>query len=700
MDIKNVFKLKCDDNSDSGAICSTLKWLVLLPVIIGFLLRIVLLFNPQTQISFSFSEWIEIFALGFINDVATAFVCTAFIFLNLVTLNEWKYKKPVGLIILSLLGLTFLYFLLFHDITDDYGSVVPLIVNSWLAYKVVSFALRLFFPKIRQKWSYSLYVFFIFVTMFIMLLSAVGEYFFWDEFGVRYNFIAVDYLIYTNEVVGNIMESYSIVPIFSILTLVAGFLTWLIIKGKYKCFSSYSSFTVHCTQFAKYVGAFAISFIILYLAPLAEVHSNIFTNELQANGLDKLCRAFISNRLDYKDFYSMLPLAEAELTINSQYGSKGLYNQHLVSDSGTEIKKNIILITEESLSASYLTRYGNDQHLTPNLDKLLDESFVFDSLFAAGNRTVRGLEALTLCVPPTPGESVIKQKDNGNLFTVGSVLRSKGYITQFLYGGKAYFDNMAEFYSANGYEIIDENNFAPSQIHFSNIWGVCDEDIFSKAIEVMGNNAKSGRPAFLHIMTVSNHRPFTYPDHRIDIPPEQKRREGGVKYADYAIGKFMAEARKQPWFKNTVIVLVADHCSSSAGNTSIPLDKYQIPALIFSEGFIKPQKFGKVASQIDVMPTVLGMLHMGYTSYFYGQDVLKPNYRPRAFMATYEDMGYFEGNRLVTLSPNRKNNQFIITPQNHSFVAKKVQSDKNDIYLRAISNYQMASSYRFRFPGK
>jgi phosphoglycerol transferase MdoB-like AlkP superfamily enzyme len=137
-----------------------------------------------------------------------------------------------------------------------------------------------------------------------------------------------------------------------------------------------------------------------------------------------------------------------------------------------------------------------------------------------------------------------------------------------------------------------------------------------------------------------------------------------------------AEARKQPWFKNTVIVLVADHCSSSAGNTSIPLDKYQIPALIFSEGFVKPQKFGKVASQIDVMPTVLGMLHMGYTSYFYGQDVLKPNYRPRAFMATYEDMGYFEGNRLVTLSPNRKNNQFIITPQNHTFVQRRFNPTK------------------------
>ena len=113
----------------------------------------------------------------------------------------------------------------------------------------------------------------------------------------------------------------------------------------------------------------------------------------------------------------------------------------------------------ESLSADFLTRYGNRLNLTPQLDRLMQGSLVFDSLYAAGNRTVRGLEALSLCLPPSAGESIIKRKANrmGNL-SVGSVLSRIGYKSQFIYGGDSYFDNMGDFFSHNGYEVIDRKD--------------------------------------------------------------------------------------------------------------------------------------------------------------------------------------------------------------------------------------------------
>jgi phosphoglycerol transferase MdoB-like AlkP superfamily enzyme len=691
--MRNNLTLLNKDDIHSSLITYTIKWFLLVPIVIGFLLRIILLFSPQTQISFSFFEWIDIFVLGLINDACVALVCSIFIILCLITLNNKKYERPWGYIILSVLLIAFCYLCFFHDITDDYGSAVPKIVKGLCLYKIISFSIRLFIPSIRKNWSYAIYAAFTFLTLFILLVSTLGEYFFWDEFGVRYNFIAVDYLIYTHEVVGNILESYAIIPLFSIIALIVGTITWIIVRHRQQQFGNYPSLKSKSKILFTYFILFIVAIFQLSMAPRFEHHSNIYVNELQANGIHKFYRAFFDNKLNYKDFYALLSEKQAIETINDQYASHGIYNQHDITSSEPEIHKNIILITEESLSASYLAHYGNDKNLTPNLDKLINESFSFDSLFAAGNRTVRGLEALTLCKPPCPGESIIKQDDNGNLFNVGTILRSKGYLTQFLYGGDAYFDNMSTFYKSNGYEIIDKKDFDSSKIHFSNIWGVCDEDIFSKAVEVMRNNSKSGKPSFLHIMTVSNHRPFTYPDNRIDIPSNKKSREGGVKYADYAIGQFIAEASKEPWFKNTIIVIVADHCSSSAGKTSIPLDKYLIPAIIYAPGFIQQQSYKGIASQIDIMPTVFGMLHLNYTSYFYGQDVLSASYKPRAFMATYQSLGYLENDRLVVLSTDRKVTQYAIACHDHTFVQKKVDSNDNNLSLKAVANYQMTSTY-------
>ena len=330
--------------------------------------------------------------------------------------------------------------------------------------------------------------------------------------------------------------------------------------------------------------------------------------------------------------------------------------RQIVGDT-TEVHRNVLLISVESLSAEYLTMYGNTDNRTPFLDSLANNSLFFTNLYATGNRTVRGLEALTLCIPPTPGESVVKRKDNKDKFTTGSVFKSKGYDVKYLYGGDSYFDNMKDFFGGNGYDIIDNKNFTPEEVTFSNIWGVCDEDMANKAIKVMNEQAKAGKPFFNHWMTVSNHRPFTYPEGKIDIPPTEKSRAGGVKYTDYALKRFFEMAKQQKWYKNTIFVIVADHCASSAGSTELPLDGYRIPCFIVAD-FITPKKIDVMMSQIDVMPTVFGLLNFNYTSKFIGQDVLKEGYQPRAYIATYQDLGYLTPDKLTIISPLRKTTQY------------------------------------------
>ena len=321
----------------------------------------------------------------------------------------------------------------------------------------------------------------------------------------------------------------------------------------------------------------------------------------------------------------------------------------------------MVLISVESLSAEFMAAYGNTEGITPFLDSLAQKSIFLTNLYATGNRTVRGLEALTLCVPPTPGESIVKRKDNKDKFTTGSVFKSKGYSVKYLYGGYSYFDNMKDFFAGNGYEIVDRDNFTPEEITFANIWGVSDEDMARKAIKEMNAQAKTGKPFFNHWMTVSNHRPFTYPEGRIDIPGTAKSRSGGVKYTDYALKLFFELAKKESWFKDTVFVIVADHCASSAGRTELPLDRYRIPCLIYAD-FLGSEQIDKLASQIDVMPTVMGLLNFSYESKFLGQNIRTWYYQPRAYIATYRELGYLTPDTLSIIKPLREQIQYKIVP--------------------------------------
>ncbi|MEY3499853.1 MAG: hypothetical protein RL308_1522, partial [Bacteroidota bacterium] len=342
----------------------------------------------------------------------------------------------------------------------------------------------------------------------------------------------------------------------------------------------------------------------------------------------------------------------------------------------------------------------SEKNITPFLDSLATKSMVFSNLYAVGNRTVRGLEAVTLCLPPTAGESVVKRKDNKDKFSTGSVFKQKGYNVKYLYGGDAYFDNMQDFFVGNGYEIVDKKTFKPNEVTFQNIWGVCDEDMYNKAIKEMNIEFKENKPFFNHIMTVSNHRPFTYPNGKIDIPGDAKSRDGGVKYTDFAMKEFFNKAKKQPWFANTVFVILADHCASSSGKTALPIDKYRIPAMIYSPGFIAPKRYNNLMSQIDVMPTLFGLLNFNYQSKFFGQDVLKSDYRPRALIATYQNLGLIKDNVLTIISPKQQVKQLQLTLLPNSKVEndfqlfydqKPITKPRLDLENETISYYQTAS---------
>lgn len=668
-------------------------------LVLGFLLRIVLMCFPPEGASVGVFDILKALVIGAVNDVAMGVLFCVPLLLLYAGWNEWKYGKKAGYAILALLTVAFCYVTFTHSIFHEYGGVVPKIVRLLVGYKLLSFALRLFLPRIRVSWRkvtfyivWSLYV-------FLLLGNTIAEYIFWDEFGVRYNFIAVDYLIYTNEVVGNIMESYAIVPMLILIAVLTAMIVWFTARrSKLKFTGIYTA-----RELMKHLGIGLAATVasILWLSGISHhlEGDNLCANELQRNGCWSFVEAFQNNKLDYDQFYTMLPEQECRqayrelCALDSRLQTDTIAARWQEKLSVPQEGVNVVLITVESLSADFFTAYGNKKGITPCLDTLMQHSMVFDRLYAVGNRTVRGLEALSLGIPPSSGESIVKRPDNRrDGMTVGHLLARHGYLTQFIYGGDSYFDNMGDYFGNNGYEVIDRKQI--SKVTFSNIWGVCDEDLYNKALQVFDANARSQKPFFAQIMTVSNHRPYTFPEGRISFKGNPKCRDGAVKYTDYAIGQFLKNAASHTWFRNTIFIVIADHCASSAGKTSIPIDKYHIPCIVYAPAMIQPFRINTLCSQIDLIPTLLAMLHINEPTTFTGRNVLSDAYWSRAFMATYQDLGYLENDILTVLSPKKEPVQYAIKEQaggKHTEV--KLSTPVDSLIRKARVYYQYSNLY-------
>lgn len=531
-------------------------------------------------------------------------------------------------------------------------------------------------------------------SLYLLLFTAVAEWVFWDEFESRFNFIAVDYLVYTNEVIGNIWESYP-VPLLLGGIGIATLLLFLPLRSYLRIDGP----TLRIRQrLPEAAGLLALPLLAGFAVDgtLAEFSDNRYANELAGNGIHSFFAAYRNNEIDYTRYYALRDedrvfrhLRELLAEPGTRFVSDDPHDiTRNVTGRGPEQRLNVVLITVESLSAEFLDSYGGSRNVTPHLDELARQSLMFTNVYATGTRTDRGLEAITLSVPPTAGRSIVKRPHNENMFSLGQIFREHGYRTLFLYGGYGYFDNMNYFFAHNGFEVVDRNDIPPEDIHFANIWGVADEDLYTQTLREIDATHAAGQPFFGLVMTTSNHRPYTYPDGRIDIP-SPGRRNGAVKYTDYAIHDFIERARTKPWFEDTLFVIVADHCAKSAGREALSAAQYRIPLLIYSPAHIAPGRVDRLTSQIDVAPTLLGLLNFSYQSRFYGRDALAPGPagETRALLGNYQKLGYLKDAELTVLSPRRQLEAYRLASDGSQEAAQPDPAQVDD----AIAYYEGAS---------
>jgi len=636
---------------------STLKSFVLTFLLVSFIIRFVFYLWSFTSIDFSIFHFLRTFTIGFLFDLGTISFFTV----------------PFAL-----------YLLLFPS--KFQGSLLDRII-IFFAY---------------------------FIGILIFVFSFFAEITFWEEFKRRFNFIAVDYLIYTYEVVQNINESYPLPLLISGVILFSLLLIWIPKKlNLFKdTFTNIDSFKVKIIPALFWV-LIAIVYSLFIQNKSAEWSENRYENEISKAGIYSFFAAFKNNELNYNEFYltqdidkSFNQAKELVCTPNDKITKTKLSIERTIYNEDPEMTPNVILIFVESLSAKFLSRYGNDNDLTPFLDKIATQSISFDKIFATGTRTIRGMEAAMLSMPPTPGRSIVKRKNNTNLFTIGEVFKQKGYSRTFFYGGDGYFDNMNQFFGGNGFDIVDRGrgfligddftakrtNINDEEVTFENAWGICDEDIYNKVIQQADESFKNKKPFFNFVMTTSNHRPYTYPSGKIDIPSGTSR-NGAVKYTDYAISQFVSKSKNKPWFKNTVFVIMADHCASSAGESEVDIANYHIPAIIYNLPNVNAKSINKQASQIDIFPTLFGYLNWTYTSNFYGKDInlFSPN-DERALIGNYQKLGLLKGNKAMILGTVKTDNFYHWNSKTNEMT--KIKMD--DTFLNETISYYQSADYLFQ----
>jgi len=527
---------------------------------------------------------------------------------------------------------------------------------------------------------------------------AAAEYFFFEEFDARFNIVAFDYLAYPTEVFTDIRESYPVANVL-LAALVFG------VTGVYALRRLLRTGTAPSSRVRDrlgVVGAYAAVValaVALYPTDALSLSRNRVENELVQNGCSSFFRAARTSDIDYADWYLTGPRPRNLDELQAQLGADGsqftrlqegrLDRRHAARPDGLG-PLNVVVIVSESFGAEFSRLHGARRNWTPNFDAYAQRGLWFSNAYASGTRTVRGLEAITASFPPIPTVSILRRPGSEHIATWGGVMRGLGYGTSFLYGGYAYFDDMSRFYAGNGYEVLDRASIAAPR--YANVWGVSDEDLFDLAIAHFGRQAATGRPFFSIVMTTSNHKPFTFRPglERLGIPPQGGGRQAGVRYADHALGYFLRQAARQPWFDDTLFVVVADHGARVYGKAEIPLETYEIPLMFYAPKHLAPRSVDVLTTQIDVAPTVLGLLGLPYEAPFFGVDVLhqRPGTPRIALFSHNHDVAILRDDRLAVLELGKKAQSLRYDRTAGSFLP---QPDDAQLVPLAIAYFQTAA---------
>ena len=369
-----------------------------------------------------------------------------------------------------------------------------------------------------------------------------------------------------------------------------------------------------------------------------------FANQLGLNGSLTLIAAAKSRMSEDRDniWKATLPQDQAQSTVREM-----LLTPHdtLVDSDTAAVRrnfqppqanalpiKNVVVILMESFAGHSVGALGAEGNITPYFDKLAQQGLLFDRFFSSGTHTHQGMFATMGCFPNLPGFEYLMQTPEGSHKLSGlpeMLSAARGYDDVYVYNGDFAWDNQSGFFSNQGMTTFIGRNDFVDPVFSDPTWGVSDQDMFDRGNEELAKRGAAGKPFYALLQTLSNHVPYALPT---DLPVDKVTGRGSLdlhltamRYSDWALGQFFEKARKEPYFNETLFIVLGDHGFGNQKQvTEMDLGRFNVPLLLIGPGI--QEKFGKlnhtVGSQPDVVPTIMGRLGGASQHQCWGRDLL------------------------------------------------------------------------------
>ncbi|WP_435355011.1 LTA synthase family protein [Emticicia sp. SJ17W-69] len=497
-----------------------------------------------------------------------------------------------------------------------------------------------FIKKSRlENWIFS----YTFVIVFIITLIVVIDLQVFNTWGYRLDATPLHYLNSPREAWASVSSSpiFQLFLSFIILLIVASYIVYRIVTRNIDGWNY-----IENLPFIPVSGLFLLALIIpirgsLGISPMNQstvyFSTNNFANIAAVNAPWNFFSSIVNGSYDKVNPYTYLPKETLSNAIKELYTTSN--SSELVLKK--EIKKpNILLIVWESFTKKATEKLIDGMEVTPNFNALKKEGIYFSNIYASGDRTEKGLPAILSGYPAQPIASIITEPNKSSKLPVLSKdFGDNAYSTDFYYGGETDFANIKSYlYAADFQKIVSKQNF--DQKDWNSKWGAHDGIVYQK---FLNEHTNANQPFFSTLLTLSSHEPFEVPiETKFKGDDEDSMFMNAMYYADKSLGDFIAQAKTQAWWQNTLVIIIADH-GHPIPHTGNKIDDFKIPMLWLGGALAKTNiENSKVASQIDIASTLLKQVGLNAYAYNWSKNIFDKQTKPWAFFAFNNGYGFVE----------------------------------------------------------
>ena len=555
-----------------------------------------------------------------------------FFFLDRLVFLLYFTEKLKGVSFLEILQ-TFVNGIRLDMSMAGYISAIPLLV--FLICRLFKIKIS---TKIPRWYTRIIIIFFSFIS--------IVNFNIYREWGTKINYRALDFALNTpQEAIASSSSSpvFSSFLIFFILIAISFWLEKKVINYKIPA----ENITWYSLTALPLISVF-LTFTLIrggwQLSPINESMSYFsdkpFLNHAAVNTEWTMVHDILDNKFGNKNPYKYYESREEAYNV-----LKDLYRKPTAESPPvlTTTRPNVVVIILESFTADVIESNGGEKGITPRIEGLINKGIFFSNIYATGDRTDKGLIGVLSGFPSQAIRSILKiNNKHEKLPSLAQAFKKENYNTSFYYGGESEFFNLKSYILSHSYQrLIDKHDFSSKDMNSK--WGAYDGVVFEKQLNDLKN---SPTPFFSTLLTLTNHEPFELPGTpRFNSGTDGDKFRSTAFYTDSCLGNYLDEARKQPWYKNTLFVIVADHGHRLPKNEyeNYNPNRFRIPLLFYGHD-IRAQFEGKkiemLGSQTDIAATLLNQLKLDSTPFKWSKDLLNPGVKPFAFFNWDNGFGF------------------------------------------------------------